>query len=59
MNPITRVRAKRTEDTHSKSLDDIRLRFRNHYGDAAKLEFGEEGDQFIVTVVLPTRREQS
>ncbi|MFB3086787.1 MAG: sensor histidine kinase [Acidiferrobacterales bacterium] len=59
MNPIPRVRAKRTEDSHSMSLDDIRLRFRNHYGDAAKLEFGEEGDQFIVTVVLPTRREQS
>ncbi|MBW8053892.1 MAG: sensor histidine kinase [Nitrospira sp.] len=59
MNPIPRVRAKRTEDSHSMSLDDIRLRFRNHYGDAAKLEFGEEGDQFIVTVVLPTRKEQS
>lgn len=59
MNPIPRIRAKRTEDSHSMSLDDIRLRFRNHYGDAAKLEFGDEGDQFIVTVVLPTRREQS
>ncbi len=59
MNPIPRIRAKRTEDSHSMSLDDIRLRFRNHYGDAAKLEFGREGDQFIVTVILPTRREQS
>ncbi len=55
MNPIPRMRAKKTDGGQGMSLEDIRLRFRNHYGDAAQLEYGMEGDHFIVTAVLPIR----
>ena len=55
MNPIPRTRAKKTDGGQGMSLEDIRLRFRNHYGDAAQLEYGMEGDHFIVTAVLPIR----
>ncbi len=58
-NPMPRTKPRKTEDTHSMSLADIRLRLRSHYGDAATLEFGREGDQFIVTVVLPIRGEKT
>jgi two-component system sensor histidine kinase AlgZ len=55
MNPIPRTRAKKTDSGQGMSLEDIRLRFRNHYGDAAQLDYGMEGDHFIVTAVLPIR----
>jgi two-component system sensor histidine kinase AlgZ len=55
MNPIPRTRTKKTDGGQGMSLEDIRLRFRNHYGDAAQLEYGMEGDHFIVTAVLPIR----
>ena len=58
INPIPRVRAKRADDDHSMSLADIRLRFHNHYGDAARLDYGSEGNHFVVTAVLPIRGEK-
>lgn len=58
MNPIPRVRARRVEGDQSMSLEDIRLRFYNHYGDAARLDYGSEGDHFVVTAVLPIRGEK-
>jgi two-component system sensor histidine kinase AlgZ len=58
MNPIPRVRARRVEGDQSMSLEDIRLRFYSHYGDAARLDYGSEGDHFVVTAVLPIRGEK-
>lgn len=55
VNSLPRTKAHKAEDSHSMSLADIRLRIHSHYGDAATLEFGREGDQFVVTVVLPIR----
>ncbi len=59
INPIPRTQAKRAADSHSMSLEDIRLRFQSHYGDTAKLEFGREEEQYIVNVVLPIRKEKT
>jgi two-component system sensor histidine kinase AlgZ len=59
INPIPRTRAKRAADSHSMSLEDIRLRFQSHYGDTAKLAFGREDEQYIVNVVLPIRKERT
>lgn len=59
INPIPRTRAKRAADSHSMSLEDIRLRFQSYYGDTARLEFGREEEQYIVNVVLPIRKEKT
>ncbi|MFQ5993621.1 MAG: sensor histidine kinase [Acidiferrobacterales bacterium] len=59
VNPLPQTKASKAEDSYGMSLEDIRLRLRSHYGDAASLEFGKEGSEFVVTVVLPTRREQT
>ncbi len=59
VNPIHRTRANGREEPHSMTLADIRLRLRNHYGDAARLEFGREGEEFVVTLVLPIRGDKS
>ena len=58
MNPVPRVRARRVEGDQSMSLEDIRLRFHSHYGDAAHLDYGSEGEHFVVTAVLPIRGEK-
>ncbi len=58
MNPVPRVRARRVEGDQSMSLEDIRLRFYSHYGDAARLDYGSEGEHFVVTAVLPIRGEK-
>jgi two-component system, LytTR family, sensor histidine kinase AlgZ len=55
VNPIPQKTSKRTETTHNMSLENIRSRFLVHYGEAAKLQTGEENGQFVVNVVLPTR----
>ncbi|MFQ5935053.1 MAG: sensor histidine kinase [Acidiferrobacterales bacterium] len=58
VNPIPKARMRKVDDSHSMSLEDIRLRFHNHYGDAAMLEYGKEANQFAVTAILPIRGEK-
>lgn len=53
-NPRPPVRARGARDVPGQSLEDIRLRLRAHYGDAAVLRVQEDG-QYAVTVVLPIR----
>jgi len=55
VNPVPQKKSKRMETTHNMSLENIQSRFQTHYGDAAKLQTGEENGQFVVNVVLPTR----
>ena len=54
-NPVATTKARGEVSTHSRSLDNIRARFENHYGGTARIEVKEENNQFTVTVVLPTR----
>jgi hypothetical protein len=39
----------------AQSLDNIRQRFRSHYGEAARLDASEDNGEFRVEVALPTR----
>lgn len=55
VNPFPQIKSRQRTTTQSKSLENIRQRFQAHYGEAATLHTSEENDQFIVTVVLPTR----
>lgn len=55
VNPFPQTKSRQRTITQSKSLENIRQRFQAHYGEAATLHTSEENDQFIVTVVLPTR----
>lgn len=58
-NPLPRARAKQARSNPGQSLDNIRQRFQSHYGEQAMLASTEENGLFIVTVVLPTRGENS
>lgn len=59
VNPIHRTKANGKEEAYSMTLADIRLRLRNYYGDAARLDFGREGGEFVVTLILPIRGDKS
>lgn len=54
-HPLPPVRGRARRVTAGQSLEDIRARFQSHYGEAAQLEAREDGDQFVVSVSLPTR----
>lgn len=54
-NPRPPVRARTARDVPGQSLEDMRLRLRAHYGDAALLHAQEELGQFTVSVLLPLR----
>lgn len=55
VNPYPSAKSKIQEVSHVQSLENIRQRFRGHYGEAAQLAAVGESGQFSVTVVLPTR----
>lgn len=59
VNPIQRLKPLRAEERHSMTLEDLRLRLHNHYGEAARLAFGREGEEFVVSLVLPIRGDKS
>ena len=42
-------------ESPARSLDNIRQRLQSHYGEAAQLEAGSDGDRFRVTAVIPMR----
>lgn len=54
-NPLPRTRSKQAKSTPGQSLENIRQRFKSHYGEQATLASAEENGLFTVTVVLPTR----
>jgi two-component system sensor histidine kinase AlgZ len=54
-NPLPPARARKTAEAPGQGLENIRERFRSHYGDAARLETSEQNGQFVVNVVLPIR----
>ena len=58
INPIPKTKSRQMKSNPSRSLDNIRSRFHNHYGELAKLETAEADGRFTVTVVLPMRGEQ-
>jgi two-component system sensor histidine kinase AlgZ len=50
-----RGRGKPPVEAAAQSLDNIRQRFRSHYGEAARLDASEDNGEFRVEVALPTR----
>ncbi len=58
-NPRPPVRARTARDVPGQSLEDMRVRLRAHYGDAALLRVQEEIGQFTVSVLLPLRGGES
>jgi two-component system sensor histidine kinase AlgZ len=54
-NPLPKTRPKKAQSTPGQSLDNIRQRFKSHYGEQAALTSTEENGLFTVTVVLPIR----
>jgi two-component system sensor histidine kinase AlgZ len=57
-HPLPHVRGGRARSrtpSPGQSLEDIRARFRSHYGEVAQLETREDDGRFIVSVTLPTR----
>jgi two-component system sensor histidine kinase AlgZ len=53
--PAPRTRTQRADIARDKTLDNIRLRLQNHYGDAASLDWREDNGQTIVSVRIPVR----
>jgi two-component system sensor histidine kinase AlgZ len=54
-NPLPPPRTRKPTEAPGQGLENIRERFRSHYGDAARLETSEQNGQFVVNVVLPIR----
>lgn len=53
-NPLPAKPGSRGESP-ARSLDNIRQRLQSHYGEAARLEAGDDGDRFRATAVIPMR----
>lgn len=53
--PAPRSKTRRTDAVRDNTLDNIRLRLQNHYGEAAQLLLREENEQTIITVRIPVR----
>jgi two-component system sensor histidine kinase AlgZ len=53
--PAPRTKTRRVDITRDNTLENIRLRLQNHYGDAAQLDTQEENGQTTITVRIPTR----
>ncbi len=53
--PAARSRARREDAARDQTLDNIRLRLHNHYGDTARIDQQEQDGTTVVTAVLPTR----
>jgi len=54
-NTIPRKRGRKTKSHSSESLENIRQRFRSHYGDKASLIASEDDEHFLVAMILPVR----
>jgi two-component system sensor histidine kinase AlgZ len=55
-NPLPKKRrGGHDKSTEGQALDDIRRRLQTHYGEAAMLTKNEDGNRFVVSVVLPIR----
>lgn len=53
-NPFP-AKPKARAESPTQSLDDMRQRLRSHYGEAARLETGGDGNWFSVTAIIPMR----
>jgi two-component system sensor histidine kinase AlgZ len=53
--PAPRTKSRRADIARDNTLENIRLRLQNHYGDTAQLGTQEENGQTTITVRIPTR----
>lgn len=54
-NTIPKKRGRKARSQNNESLDNIRQRFRSHYGDKASLVASEDDDNFLIAMILPIR----
>lgn len=58
-NTIPKKRGRKSRPQNSESLDNIRQRFQNHYGDKASLVASEKDGHYLVAMTLPIRDTES
>ncbi len=54
-NTVPKKRGRKSRSQNNESLDNIRLRFRSHYGDKASLTADAHDDHYLVAMTLPVR----